>query len=86
VVQVVKVVQSNIIDAAGNRSPEVISVGSGRAYILRAGRMTAGTWQRPTVGDVTKFYNRNGDEISLLPGVSWVELVPSTVDISASRQ
>jgi hypothetical protein len=86
VVQVVKVVQSNIIDAAGNPSPEVVSIGSGKAYILRGGRMSAGTWRRPTVGDVTKFYNRNGDEISLLPGITWVELVPSTIDISATRQ
>ncbi|MDP8955606.1 MAG: DUF3048 domain-containing protein [Actinomycetota bacterium] len=85
VVQVVKVVLSNIVDAAGNRSPEVVSTGSGRAYILRGGRMTVGTWRRPTVDDVTKFYNRNGDEVSLLPGVTWVELVPSDVDISASR-
>ena len=85
VVQVVKVVLSNVVDAAGNRSPEVASIGSGKAYILRGGRMTAGTWRRPTVDDVTKFYNRNGDDIRLLPGVTWVELVPSTVDISASR-
>ena len=80
-----KVVLSNVVDAAGNRSPEVASIGSGKAYILRGGRMTAGTWRRPTVDDVTKFYNRNGDDIRLLPGVTWVELVPSTVDISASR-
>ena len=85
VVQVVKIRLSNIIDAAGNRSPEVISIGSGKAYILRGGRMSAGTWERPTVGDVTKFLNRNGEEIPLLPGNTWVELVPSTVDISTSR-
>ncbi len=61
------------------------TIGSGKAYILRGGRMSVGTWERPTVGDVTKFINKNGDEIDLMPGVTWVELVPSDIDVSASR-
>ncbi len=79
VVQVVKVVMSKIKDAAGNPSPEVLSVGTAKAYILRGGRMTIGTWRRPTVGDVTKFFNKTGEEIKLLPGNTWVELLPLTI-------
>ncbi|HEX8098861.1 MAG TPA: DUF3048 domain-containing protein [Actinomycetota bacterium] len=81
VVQVVKLVQTKIKDAAGNPSPEAISIGTGKAYILRGGHMTIGTWRRRTVGDLTKFYDRTGKEVHLLPGNTWVELVPSTVTV-----
>ncbi len=41
VVQVVKVVPGDIIDPAGNPSPEVDVIGSGKAYVFRDGRMIA---------------------------------------------
>src|SRR5207249_3055735 len=51
VVQVVKVFNTSIHDANGVPSPEVVATGSGKAYVLRNGRIIEGTWSRPTLGD-----------------------------------
>lgn len=81
VVQVVGVSASSIIDAAGNASPEVDLVGSGKAYVFRDGRVIIGRWERPTLDDVTRFLTRGGTEIALAPGRTWVELLPDSVPV-----
>lgn len=85
VVQVVEVTAGQIVDAAGNPSPEVELIGRGRAYVLRDGRVIAGRWERPTLDDVTRFVTRDGEEIPLSPGRAWVELLPSTVPVEILR-
>lgn len=85
VVQVVEVGASSIVDAAGNASPEVGLVGSGRVYVLRDGRVIIGRWQRDSLADVTTFVAKDGTEITLSPGRTWVELVPSTVTVELTR-
>ncbi len=84
VVQVVDVVPGDIIDPAGNPSPEVDVLGTGKAYVFRGGRMVAGRWERRAEGDVTSFVTRSGDEIPLAPGSTWVELMPSTLPVETS--
>lgn len=81
VVQVVQVAYTDVVDAAGARSPRVISTGEGPAYILRGGRVVVGTWRRPRLDEVTRFYDRRGREVRLLPGVTWVELFPSGLPV-----
>jgi hypothetical protein len=84
VVQVVKIVLSDIVDVNGVRSPEVVATGSGEAYVLRRGRIVTGTWSRPRLGDVTRFHDANGEEILLTPGNTWVELLPDDVPVTFS--
>ena len=79
IVQVVKVVLTDITDANGVASPEVISVGSGKAVIFRNGRAIAGTWSRPALSDLTKFVDAQGKEIPLAVGNTWIELLPQTI-------
>jgi hypothetical protein len=87
VVMHVPVTLGEIRDAAGARSPEVTLTGKGQVWILRDGRVIAGRWERPTLGQATRFVARNGDEIALRPGTTWIELVPDDVepDFSAGR-
>lgn len=82
IVQMVKVVITNITDSNGVASPEVVSTGSGKAYVLRNGRMVKGTWSRPSLSDVTKFVDQSGNEIPLTPGNTWIELVANTVKVT----
>jgi hypothetical protein len=84
VVQMVSVVPGEIIDPAGNPSPEVRVLGGGKAYVFRDGRMIAGRWERDTLDDTTTFVTRSGDPIPLAPGNTWVELVPSTVAVDTT--
>lgn len=80
VIQQVVVTMSDILDAAGNPSPEVQVVGEGKAWILRDGRLIVGRWRRASLGDVTVFETRDGDEIALAPGTTFVELMPKDGD------
>jgi hypothetical protein len=76
VIQQVVVSASNLVDVLGNPSPEVTLTGTGKAWVLRDGRLIAGRWVRPTTGAVTKFETRDGTIIALSPGNTWVELLP----------
>jgi hypothetical protein len=81
VIQVVEVTNSTIVDAAGNPSPDVEQTGSGRAYVLRDGRLIVGRWERASLDEVTRFVARDGTEITLAPGRTWVELVPAGMEL-----
>lgn len=85
VVMQVQVRTGPIVDAAGNHSPEVELTGSGKAYVFRDGRMIVGRWERARLKDVTTFVTKAGTEIALAPGVTWVELLPSTIGVRAQR-
>ena len=80
VIQEVVVTMSEILDAAGNPSPEVELLGRGRAWILRDGRLIIGRWHRSSLGDVTVFETKAGEEIALAPGTTFVELMPKDGD------
>jgi hypothetical protein len=85
VVQVVDVTASDILDAAGNPSPEVELTGSGKAYVFRDGRVIVGRWERESAEDLTRFFGKDGSEIALAPGRTWVELFPSTAEITFTK-
>ncbi len=76
VIQAVTVTTSNIVDASGSHSPTVDLTGSGRAWVLRDGRLIAGRWTRGSLSDVTVFETKAGEEITLAPGKTLVELIP----------
>ena len=76
VIQQVVVTESNLVDVLGNPSPDVTVTGTGKAWILRDGRVVAGHWVRPVMGAVTKFETKDGTIIPLAPGNTWIELLP----------
>ena len=84
VVQMVRVTLTDITDANGVPSPYVVSVGSGPAYIFRNGRVIGGKWIRPTLHDITKFVDQQGNVIPLMPGNTWIELVPNSIKVRFS--
>ncbi|MGH9046262.1 MAG: DUF3048 domain-containing protein [Acidimicrobiales bacterium] len=57
---------------------------SGPAEIFRNGVEIAGTWQRDSLSQATEFTSSTGAPITLSPGRTWVELVPSTIQVTAS--
>ncbi|HEX5951317.1 MAG TPA: DUF3048 domain-containing protein [Actinomycetota bacterium] len=69
----------------GGITPRPDLVGSGKAYVFRDGRMIPGRWERDGMRDVTRFVARDGTDIGLAPGRTWVELLPSSVDMGTER-
>jgi hypothetical protein len=56
---------------------ESITLGSGPAWILRNGKVEAGTWNRAAYGDVVQYRFPDGKTMTLEPGNTWIEVVPN---------
>ncbi len=69
VVIMVATYRTSPADAA---SPELVSVGSGPAYVLTDGVVIEGTWSRPTANDKPELLDVDGEPILLTPGRTWV--------------
>jgi hypothetical protein len=74
----VRVTGSGIIDAAGNEDPFVRAYGAGTIEVLRDGVVERGHWSRPTVEAPFRFTSDHGGALTLAPGQTWVELIPTT--------
>jgi DUF3048 family protein len=59
-----------------SRSPEAVTVGEGKAYVMSDGRIQFGRWQRKVNTDpVRLFVGRQGHRLmEIAPGRTWVEL------------
>ena len=60
--------------AADSRSPEAITVGTGRALVFTDGHVVEATWSRQRATDVTIYSDAQGRRISILGGRTWIEL------------
>ncbi|MGW1718240.1 DUF3048 domain-containing protein [Streptomyces sp. NPDC002156] len=72
VVQYVKVRESRFHDVLGNNSPYTQTVGSGRAQVLRDGRVFEVEWRRGTATDGTDFTTAEGTPVNFAKGQVWV--------------
>jgi hypothetical protein len=57
---------------------------SGTAIVYRGGKSYPATWHRGDLGSPTQFVNAFGVPIALVPGTTWIELVPSTIMATAT--
>lgn len=64
-----------VLDDAGRR--EIKLVGSGNGYYINKGTVMAITWQKNNAYSQTKYYDNDGSEVTLNPGVTWVQVIPS---------
>jgi hypothetical protein len=71
---VVQFTSTTIVDEVGRR--DVVTVGSGDVAVLQRGVIIRGTWKKDLVLARTKFFDSQGKEILLVPGKTWVQVVP----------
>jgi hypothetical protein len=67
----------SIVDPAGNPSPDIALRGSGKAWLLRDGRVLKGRWKIAREGAAATFTTAGGEPFRFAVGPIWVELVPS---------
>jgi len=72
VVQYVKLRRSDYFDALGNNTPFTETVGSGRAQVLRDGKVHDVRWKRATAAEGTEFTTRDGAPVNFADGQVWV--------------
>jgi hypothetical protein len=56
--------------------------GTGKALVFQNGQAISGTWKKDSALDREVFYDTNGEEIKMVRGQTWIELVPSTNKVS----
>ena len=85
VVQKVQTVPGPYVETGTNvYGVHSITIGTGPAMIFRNGKEYKGYWSRPSYADPTTYYTSAGAKIPLMPGRTWVELVPNTVSVQAN--
>ena len=77
---IVQFVSADIIDDYGRL--EMTTVGSGEAMVFIKGNLIRGTWKKENKNARTKFYAQNGEEIKLISGLTFFQIVPPTVKVS----
>jgi len=79
---VVQYVNVKSIDEVDRK--KITTVGSGEARVLRDGVMVRGSWKKDDLSSRTRFYDDSGAEISLRPGVTWIEIVPKDAAVEVT--
>jgi len=64
------------VSGADAESPEAITVGSGVAYFYTGGNVIEGTWSRTSATDRIVYLDRDGAEVLLAPGRTWIAVAP----------
>jgi Protein of unknown function (DUF3048) N-terminal domain/Protein of unknown function (DUF3048) C-terminal domain len=72
--------ETRIVDPAGNPVPNFDVVGEGDVIVFRDGRAIRGSWERPGEEEPLRFVDRQGDEIPLKPGATWIMLYPTDAE------
>lgn len=57
-------------------------VGSGNGLLFQNGKATKISWRKPTEEDMMRFYDASGDEVELVRGQIFVEILPTGNDVS----
>ena len=73
----IQFVITKVLDDEGRL--QLTTIGKGDARILKKGQMLVGTWNKKELEGRTRFYTKDGKEALLLPGKTWVEVVPAVL-------
>jgi hypothetical protein len=72
-------------DGAGSPTAEGVTVGQGDVWVFTDGKVVKGRWTRPGKEQPAEYVDAAGKPIKLLPGKTWVHLLPigAAVDVTA---
>lgn len=80
VIQSVEQTDSGYGDRYGGKTPFIQTVGSGAAVVLRDGRLWSVTWERPTLGEGTRYTLPDGSPMPFAIGQEWIVLLDKTME------
>lgn len=66
----------------GHARPVVGSVGSGKAWVYREGSLVQGRWEKPTDAALMRLVDKNGNEIPLVRGRTFFQIVPKGTKVT----
>lgn len=62
--------------AADNYHEDITTTGTGKAYIFQNGTAVTGTWEKSSADEQIKFIDKDGEEIKLAPGQTFITAIP----------
>jgi hypothetical protein len=66
----------------GHRRPVLDQIGDGTAWVFRDGTVIKGTWAKKDAGDLTRLYDSAGNEISLVRGRIFIQVVATGTKVT----
>jgi hypothetical protein len=60
-------------------------IGSGKAWISTNGRTIVGTWRKASVTGPTRFFDKNGKEVTLTMGQTFIQVMQSATAVSITK-
>ena len=70
----------------GHNRPVVGQIGTGPATVFRDGQAIAATWQKKDDTDLTRLYDASGNEIPLVRGRIFVQIVPTGTKVTHTQK
>lgn len=70
---IVQIAKHKVIDNEGRRA--ISFIGEGKGYYISNGKRTEVIWKKTSESSITKYYNLENEEISLNPGVIWIQVI-----------
>lgn len=67
---------TGMVDTVGSAVNEQVFVGAGRGWVFTDGHAVEVVWTKPSLSSVATWTTPDGVPVALLPGQTWVELVP----------
>jgi len=80
---IVQTVKVTTIDDYGRKA--ITTVGEGEMFILKNGYRIRGRWKKESLSSRTRFYDRDGKEIELLPGKTWVQVISYNTTVETTE-
>lgn len=69
----VVVTDIEVIDAVGRR--HIRTTGQGTAFVFQDGKKVEAVWKKPAAAERLRFFNKDGSEIEMNPGKTWIEVI-----------
>lgn len=78
----VTTVDAGYRDPAGGYVPRTVLEGTGAGFAVVGDKKIAITWSKPDVKSPITLTDASGAVVGLLPGITWVELIPAEGDVT----
>lgn len=76
---IVQFADNKILDSEGRLEIDII--GEGKGYYITNGKLMDIIWKKENRRSQTRIFDVNGSEISLNPGITWFQIVPSNMSV-----
>jgi len=68
--------------AHDNSRLEIDLMGEGKALLFNNGKVHKGSWKKNSLREQTVFLDETGNEVKLVPGQTWIQVVPTTSEVT----